>query len=170
MSIAVADAIKDALLAINPWTAYYDPDTEACCGATLADCVEELGWDDAHRLLEVRTQLEALGAWGRNIDPHFWAKLAAKRVASAVSAGYSVVVTDVRHLNELDLLCEIGEEFTLSTFLIQRPDVGPVSDDERFATAWFDNEVDYMLDAILVNDSTPEALQRNVLAALKGVL
>lgn len=176
VSVAVADAIKDALLAINPWTAYYNPNTETYYKTTLTNCIEKLGWDDAHRLLEVRTQLEALGAWGRNIDPHFWAKLAARRVASAVSAGYSVVVTDVRHLNELDLLCELDEWFSLQAFLVERPGVGPVSDDERRATLWFANETPYgddatgMLDHVLVNDSTPDALKRNVLAALVGVL
>ena len=170
VSVAVADAIKDALLAINPWTAYYNPNTETYYKTTLTNCIEKLGWDDAHHLLEVRTQLEALGAWGRNIDPHFWAKLAAKRVASAVSAGYSVVVTDVRHLNELDLLLDVREDFLLCTFLVQRPDVGPVSDNERVATQWFDDEIDYSLDHVLVNDSTPDALKRNVLAALVGVL
>ena len=170
VSIAVADAIKDALLAVNPWMPWTDSVTGDTCEGWLSECVAELGWDAAHRLKEVRTQLEALGAWGRNIDPHFWAKLAARRVASSVSAGYSVVVTDVRHLNELDLLLDVREDFLLCTFLVQRPDVGPVSDNERVATQWFDDEIDYSLDHVLVNDSTPDALKRNVLAALVGVL
>ena len=164
VSIAVADAIKDALLAVNPFVG-----PEGSC-YPLADWAVDAGWDETHRMPEVRCMLEALGAWGRNIDPYFWAKLAARRVASAVGAGYSVVVTDVRHLNELDLLLDVREDFLLCTLLVQRPDVGPVSDNERVATQWFDDEIDYSLDHVLVNDSTPDALKRKVLAALKGVL
>lgn len=176
VSVAVADAIKDALLAVDPWITWNDPATLDECEGNLSLVAAEMGWDDAHRLPEVRGQLEALGAWGRNIDPHFWAKIAARRVASAVSAGYSVVVTDVRHLNELDILLELDIDFEYQAFLIERPDVGPVSDDERAATVWFETEVSDgggypgLLDHVLVNDRTPRALQRKVLAALVGVL
>ena len=64
---------------------------------------------DASSGLTPRQLLQQVGSQMRAIDPDVWINVVKGQALRAIAAGYSVVVTDVRFPNELDLLCDIGE-------------------------------------------------------------
>lgn len=97
--VAFADAIKDALLAINP----HIPNLYR-----LDDSVELEGWEVAKLNPYVRSMLQALGVYARdNWGENFWIDQAVKKIDSLRGENYSlnnVVITDVRFPNEYDAI------------------------------------------------------------------
>lgn len=179
VSIAVADAIRDALLTVNPtvtdmaryvshWPRYVSHPWCVTSTIGLLKAVAEHGWDAVHRWPEVRTMQEQLGAWGRDVScGRMWSDILGDRIVQALEAGYSVVVPDVRHRVETraawEASCDDAFEAEYQDFLVMRPGVGPVSDNELHATAWMEG---HAFDHRLHNDSDVATLHSNVHAAL----
>lgn len=182
VSVGIADAMKDALLAVNP--SVLDESDELFDGdgtgfvLSLLEAVAEHGWEPVHRWEQVRTMLEELGAWGRNIRRDFWLTIAMDHIESAVKAGYSVVVTDIRHLEEAGELWALDpDDCTVRVVEIRRPHVGPVSASELSVTEWlrdFDSQDgeqwNCMVDGAIDNNGTVEELQAKVLAHFSDLL
>lgn len=180
VSIAIADSIKDALLAVNPnvvdETEGDFEDDWSGFSSSLLDAVAEHGWDKVHRWTQVRKMLEELGAWGRNISADFWLEQALNRIGEAVASGYSVVVTDIRHALEAESLWFLEPSAcTVRVFEVRRPGVAPVSPNEREATAWLrdydaeNEEHNELIDAVIENSGTVAELQAQVLRLVDDV-
>lgn len=90
--IALADAVRDALYALNPWV----NSTER-----VADIVEDIGWEKAKNIGEIRALLQRMGTEaGRQIHgDHLWTAVADAKIA-ALQPGTPVVVTDIRFPDE----------------------------------------------------------------------
>lgn len=141
--VAFGDAIKDMMLLLD--------DRYEGSRARL-EYHKALGETDP---LRTRTRLQELGEFARGVYPRFWVDAAAR----VVPLDGPVVFSDIRYPNELqwvrddpDLPGARGDGVIIG---IDRPNYGAINDhvSER-------NTGDLMLDAdaILVNDSTPEAL------------
>jgi hypothetical protein len=96
--VALADAVKEMALAINP---FFAPDPQK--PNRLADYVNEVGWELAKENAEVRRLLQNIGTEGvRNvIGDDTWLKVAERKILQGYS--YPVgrwVITDIRFPNE----------------------------------------------------------------------
>lgn len=118
---ALADKVREALLALNPTIEY-----EGACGSCvhtlpLADLVDQEGWEGAKRRDEVRELLQRMGTEvGRNMfGQDVWIDLLEKEGLPS-----RTVITDIRFHNELDWVKAKGG----SIWRILRPGFGPVND------------------------------------------
>lgn len=118
--VAFADALKASLLQVNP-VIRIEPDerylvsgvlgstVETVLHARLATLVRELGWEQAKGVREVRRLLQEHGvAIREHVDESVWLDVVAGKIIDHLAAGRSVVITDVRFPNELDLIYELG--------------------------------------------------------------
>lgn len=116
--VAFADPLRQALLNLNP--------TVHCVGTgqrtRLSEAVAEHGWDKCKSWPEVRQLLQRLGTEaGRNIHgPDCWVSIARRKIDGLSG---NVVITDVRFLNEVNLIRELGG----MVIRIERHGVGPVN-------------------------------------------
>jgi hypothetical protein len=103
--LAFADKLKDAALRVDPiigWT----HDDEA---VRLAEEVEYRGWESVKAEdPEVRRFLQEYGQTVREMDPEFWIRPVAAQIRNGTALNMPTVVTDVRYLNEVDALRELG--------------------------------------------------------------
>lgn len=118
--IAFADPMRRALYALNPLVV----DSESRSGVTpLADLVDEYGWDMVKRAYPgVREYLQRMGTEaGREIHgTDCWTRLAVADIRGTVG---SVVITDLRFENELDVVRSLGGV----VIHVVRPGVGSVN-------------------------------------------
>ncbi|MFF4610326.1 hypothetical protein ACFY1Q_11745 [Streptomyces albidoflavus] len=144
--VAFADTLKDAALKADPLIPHYRG--EELLNTRLSKVVDLVGWDAAKDdLPEVRRFLQHFGQAIRDIDPRFWVRSAVDAVHGA-SGGRPVVITDVRHHNEVRAVQDLG--FTL--IRIERPGLTPGDHvSER-------NTLDFDVDATIVNDGTLDDL------------
>ncbi|MGW0522835.1 deoxynucleotide monophosphate kinase family protein [Crossiella sp. NPDC003009] len=112
--LAVADPVREALLALDPLIPW-----GVAAARRLSWLVGEFGWDAAKQHREVRRLLQRLGTdVVRDIvDRDAWVKLAARRLTAEPGPW---VITDLRFANEVFLADTLWR--------IHRPSIGPVND------------------------------------------
>lgn len=153
--IAFADALRDALYALNPIVRYGHPqDGDGIAYVHVQDAVDHMGWDKAKvEYMQIRSLLQRLGTEvGRNLlGDNVWVDIAMRKVKPEGK----YVFTDMRFPNELEAI----RNYRGSTWRIMRPEVSPVNphtSETAIDGALFDQYVH--------NDSTLEALREQVLA------
>ncbi len=118
----------------------------------------ECGWngkkDEAGR-----NMLQALGVFVReNIHPDAWINRTKTQVKWHLHNGHDIVFTDVRFINEIDYVRDLGGEI----WRIDRPGVGPANDHVS-EHEWTTVEPD----VVIKNDGTIDDLRRVVNEALE---
>lgn len=95
--VAFADPLRDFALALDPLI-----DTRR-----LSEVIEELGWEDAKAIPEVRRTLQRIGteAGRKVLGESVWVNLAMRK---ASAAGENVVITDCRYPNEAEAIRAAG--------------------------------------------------------------
>lgn len=150
--VAFADPMREAVLTLNPIIAVDS------YGRTfrLAETVEDLGWDEAKKTLEVRRLLQVFGTevGRRMFGEDFWVKMG----MAQIKPGGRYVITDVRFLNEALAVKQVGGLL----IKIRRPGVGPVN--QHASDAGLD---DFLFDHIIDNDGTIDDLRRKVLEVVQ---
>lgn len=143
---AFADVLRQALYVLNPYLGN---------GLTVADVVDEYGWEVAKSGDEVRRLLQVLGTEvGRKmIDNDIWVTMATKDL----NPGDKIVFADVRFPNEAQAIKDLGGQ----VWRIERPGITAVNAhaSETAMNGW-------SFDAIITNDGTLEDLQGQVETAL----
>jgi hypothetical protein len=110
--VAFADALKEVAEWLNPLIPL--PGGEI---VRLRDHVARVGWEAAKENVEVRRVLQELGLAVRNVSPGVWIRAAFAYADVELSAGQSVVVTDVRFPDEIVAIRERGGEL----WRVERP-------------------------------------------------
>lgn len=108
--VALADPIKDAVLAVNP-IVNISNSGDSVVQVRVSDLVDASGWDDAKRNTEVRRLLQRFGTdFVRNvIGPDIWVTIARAKIIHFMNVlKTNVVVTDVRFENEADMVTSMG--------------------------------------------------------------
>lgn len=151
--LAFADPLKDLALSVNPLV-------ETAPGETpvrLSYLVGEHGWDNAKTVYpEVRRILQTLGQGARSVDPDVWIRALITEALEVVSSGRSIVITDVRYLNEADFLARCG-------FLLVRVYRPTVSTGEDWRQHSSETELSkYETDHTLLNDGPLSYLYKQV--------
>lgn len=103
--------------------------------------------------------------WGRtarSFNPDHWITElfdVAGGVADALDEGQSVVITDVRYLNECQRILANGGRLVM----LDRPGIGPANEEEErsIRRVWLELSGKIV---VVINDGTPEELGRKVLA------
>jgi dephospho-CoA kinase len=142
--IAFADPIRELLYTMDPmvWGQTYEG------GQSVKEFVDEVGWDIAKQHHEVRRLLQTLGYSARHVlGDDVWIIAAMRKMRDEIN----YVVTDVRFLNEADLL---RHELDAQLWRVERPGYGPVNE---HVSEWQLNG--YEFDRILNNDGTLEELE-----------
>ena len=119
--LAFADKVRDLAEHLNPSLGYPE--------MPLSTILENLGWDEAKQIPDVRQYLQTLGTacreiqgenvWIQAVDNEHWESIARARRNSG-----HVVITDVRFANEAHWVELSGGRIVRVT----RPGVGPVND------------------------------------------
>ena len=146
--VSFADAIRDALVALNPTITVHHPETREKSLMPLELAVFVFGWEDLKDLSpDVRPLLQRFGSEvGRNLwGEDFWIN----RLFQAVAGERKVVISDVRYWNEAQAIRRKGGE----VWWIERPGVSAVNNHRS------ENDLDnYDFDRILRNDGTADFL------------
>lgn len=119
VKVAFADPLRDILIDTNPMLMVEDGRP-----VYLADVVATLGWNEAKALYpDVRRMMVALGQSARGrLHARIWLDQALR----AADGHDRVVFSDVRQLNEAQVLAYTGTELVH----VIRPGVGPANEDE----------------------------------------
>lgn len=155
--LAFADALRDALYTLNPHVGPAKmPGTGIeFSGLTLVGLVDRVGWERAKKVPEVRRLLQVFGTEvGREM---FGEDVWVKKVTDQITRPGSYAVTDVRYLDELTTLSQMGG----TLIKIVRPGVVSVNGHKSDAGL-----ADYHFDHVIVNDGTLEEYKAKVLAAV----
>jgi len=151
--IAFADPVKDAVYRLNPLVWHEGTAQE------LAALVDELGWDEAKRIPDVRSYVQRMGSEvGRDlIGRNTWVNLALYNLAP--EGRY--VLPDVRYPNESIALRALGGR----VIRIIRPGL-PDDGDTHSSEAGLSDE---LVDWTIYNNGTLETLRTAVLEAVIGL-
>lgn len=116
--VAFADPLKEMALRADPIVDWEHPDPDEIADGRsseerdavhLSELVDGEGWERAKDdYPEVRRFLQRLGQTQREFDEDFWLRIALRKVEAADNWNLPVVVTDVRYLNELLALQNVG--------------------------------------------------------------
>lgn len=121
--------------------------------------VDEVGWENAKQHKKVREMLQNTGVGARKVfGDDFWVYQAMGSIASAHS---NIVVTDVRFLNEANIIKENGGQI----WRIKRFGVDAVN--AHISETEMD---DYKVNQIFVNNGTLDDLSALVRARMAGLL
>ena len=150
--VAFADKIRELLYEVNPQV-----------GSTrLRALVSEYGWDVAKASPEVRHLLQELGVGARKVfGEGFWVHEAMKTMLSDPRPDMNYVVTDVRFLNEADMIKANKGQI----WRVKRLDVSAVN--SHLSETQMDG---YKTDQIFVNNGTIEDLEALVKTRMVGLL
>lgn len=157
--VSFADGIRTLAVKCDP--VLYDGRSD--CLSSLAVEVEEVGWAKAKEIPGVREFLQNLGTGAREVlGESAWVSVAEEKIEDAMDEERSVVITDVRFVNEIRAVYDAGERTwrdRASIVRIIRPGVGPVNG----------HISETAIDAItpdheIINDGTPEELQAKLIA------
>jgi hypothetical protein len=148
--VAFADKIKELLYEMNPQV-----------GSTrVRSLVSEYGWEVAKSSPEVRHLLQELGVGARNIfGPGFWVHEAMKTMFDDPRPDMNYVVTDVRFLNEADMIKANNGQ----VWRIKRLDVEPVN--SHLSETQMDA---YQVDQIFINNGTLDDLEALIKVRMSG--
>ena len=143
---AFADVLRDALYRLNPYVGN---------GLTVADLVDEYGWEVAKSGDEVRRLLQVLGTEvGRKmIDNDIWVKMATRDILKEDA----IVFTDVRFPNEAEAIKSLGG----TVWRIERPGIKAING-HASETAMDD----WPFDCTITNSGTLEDLKAQVETAI----
>ena len=149
-NIAFANKIKDLLYQTNPlvWVGE---------GYTLyvQDIVDDIGWEDAKAVKDVRRLLQKTGVAARDLfGESFWID----QVLGGLDLNKKYVITDVRFNNEADKIKSLGGQL----WRINRPGVGPAN-----SHVSENGMTDYPFDAVIENDKDMQRLLDQVGSLLK---
>lgn len=140
-------------------------------GTLKEACKIIFGWDDTHVYGDMKEEHD--GYWGmtprhalqqvatelfRNWMPDIWIKANVRKIMYERDHGRHVVISDVRFLNEIEVIKRMGGE----VWLIDRPEV--VNHDEHASETELDKF--YEWDKIIVNDGTIDQLKTKVIDVL----
>ncbi|MFF2543981.1 hypothetical protein ACFVUY_15600 [Kitasatospora sp. NPDC058063] len=118
--VAFADPLRSMALDLDPVVAA-ERTSYGYLPVRLSDLVGRYGWERGKtEYREVRRTLQKLGEAVRAHDPNYWLRLALERIDVADQWNLPVVVTDVRHTNELEALRSRGA----LVVRVVRPEVG----------------------------------------------
>jgi hypothetical protein len=160
--VAFADAVREALLALDPLIPLQG--SAGFSFSPLSLIVGSGGWEPAKTLPAVRQLLQRMGTEaGRDIHgKDCWIDRAFRDVAEVFdnsrSAG-GVVITDVRFQNELDAIRRFAgiRHVNEATYQVCRPGVGPVN-------AHASEDIGTLkVDGVIDNNGTLDELERHVL-------
>jgi len=146
--VSFADAIRDALVALNPPITVHHPTTKEKTLMPLELAVFVYGWEDLKHLSpDVRPLLQRFGTEvGRNLwGDDFWIN----RLFHAVVGERRIVISDVRFWNEAQAIRRKGGE----VWWVEKPGVTPVN--SHRSESDLDN---YEFDRLLHNDGTTDFL------------
>lgn len=129
--VSFADALREAVLIINPWI-------NNCGGypltggfARLSWLIDSIGWNEAKKNPEVRRLLQIVGTEaGRDIHGEdCWTDIAADKISAVFADGRNVVITDCRFENEVHALRRVAawDNHAIKFVRINRESVGPVN-------------------------------------------
>jgi hypothetical protein len=150
--VAFADKIRDLLVEM-------DPILES--GHRLSSTLEEYGWDLAKAKPEVRRLLQTLGVGARKIfGEGFWVHEAMKTMLNDPRPDMNYVVTDVRFLNEADMVKANKGQI----WRVKRVGVGAIN--SHVSESEMD---DYKVDQIFTNNGTIEDLELMVKTRMNGL-
>lgn len=158
--LAFADALRDALLTLDPWIAYAGPGYGSL---PLSQLIDDAGWDWAKRnVYEVRRLLQVFGTEiGRSLfGEDVWIKQVVKKAPGLARNNTRYVITDCRFDNEVNFVHDaLGY-----VVWIDRPDVQ--SDGHASETTVVKDLSDYRIS----NDTTLEEFKEDIrfLMRMKG--
>ena len=105
---AFADALKRVALETNPLV-FSDRDDWAWEPVRLKEYVAVFGWEGAKRNPEVRRFLQQLGhAMRQHVHDDVWLDVVKRDVQFLLAEGIPTVITDLRYLNELEMVKRLG--------------------------------------------------------------
>ncbi len=164
IKVAFADALREALLILDPWISYTEPRLNIPATARLSTIIASQGWDWAkNKVSEVRRLMQVFGTEvGRTLlGEDVWVDILAKKIPDVRNPESRYVITDCRFLNEAQFVhTNLGD-----VCWITRPDV--TSDGHKSES----DEIIDVADYYFANDSTIEELQEDIrfLMFIKGV-
>lgn len=160
--IAFADIMRDFLYRLDPVVGKKrEPGSLGPRLVRLQEVIDDLTWDgykqSEHYGMEIRQLMQRLGTeCGRELlGENIWVDSALKDV----QPDQNYVVTDCRFLNEADAIRNRGGK----VIRITRPGIGPAN--SHASETSLDH---YDFDAVVLNNSTPEALAGRLLEAIYG--
>lgn len=143
---AFADPLKEMAYRIDPMISGTQ---------SLAWLVDQMGWEEAKKIPEVRRFLQYLGHGAREVlDKGVWIRRTMRDVDAMIKEGHRVVITDMRYLNEVDAVIKRNGYVVR----VNRPDAGPTGDD--LSETALDGYDDW--DVLFLNHSTIENLAHRV--------
>jgi hypothetical protein len=150
--IAFADKIRNLLVEMDPILEN---------GHRLSSTLEEYGWEIAKAKPEVRRLLQSLGLGSRKLfGPGFWVHEAMKTMLNDPRLDMNYVVTDVRFLNEADMVKANNGQI----WRVKRTGVGAINNHVS------ESEMDhYKADQIFTNDGTIADLELMVKTRMNGL-
>ena len=148
--LAFADAIKDAVLLLNP---ILDN------GRRVSDVVNDYGWEVAKANIEVRRLLQVMGTEvGRKlIDEYIWID----KVFNQIEPDKRFVITDVRFPDEANMIQSIEGK----VWRVNRHNHSAVI--THISERAMDN---FMFDHVVYNDGTLDELSNEVFMLMNSVL
>lgn len=160
--VAFASPLKEMVIEADP-VVHYRTKLDGVCPVHLSDLLDDgRSFEECKREYhEVRRSLQRIGQGARKIDPDYWVRLAEQTISTIEYYQNPIVVTDVRYVNEADMLVRRG--FTLVRITRKHP-AGMTMEDTRAALHDSETSLDgYVADYTITNDSTPEHLAAAVL-------
>ena len=155
--VAFADPIKTLIYKVNPMVGVVANEP-----VYLKTMVDQLGWENAKQLPEIRRLLQELGVSARTMfGPQFWVHEAMKTMLKDPKVDLNYVITDVRFLNEADMIRANNGQI----WRIKRIGVDAVN--AHVSESQMD---DYPVDQIFTNNSSIEDLELMVKTRMQGVL
>jgi hypothetical protein len=151
--VALADAVREAMLALDPIIGRWHPDTpvQAQVSGRLSALLHSPDdWSDLKLHPEVRAFLQRLGTEaGRDIHGQdCWVNIARRKILATTS---DVVVTDIRFANEAAMIRDLGGVL----IRVERPGVGPVNEHVS-------EVMPFEADHTLLNDGSIEQLHDTI--------
>lgn len=158
--IAFADALREALLTLDPWIAYAG---HGYGTLPLSELIEDAGWDWAKRNIpEVRRLMQVFGTEvGRMLmGENVWVNQVLKTAPDLTKPNTKYVIADCRFDNEANFV----HQYHGSIVWIDRP--GLQSDGHASESCVVKDKADYFIN----NDSTLEEFQEDIrfLLYMKG--
>jgi hypothetical protein len=153
--VAFADALRELLLAIDPYVPIYGHTYPS----RLSYVIEDIGWDLAKRSIpEIRALMQRTGTEGvrQVFGADAWVNALDKKYPDLFDSNTKYVLTDCRFENEAEFVVHNGGYL----YWIDRP--GQVSDGHASESAVLREKADY----IISNDQSVEEFQDKVAVLL----